>query len=181
MQLARHLSFRCKSLSLTQRIAKWSGDEAGNGGGHDSSACSSLTSFNDGRPTDLGHLAPVHYVHNAFTAAYREAKRPTSDPLLSHPAAQAAGFEAQARRLNVRKERRYVPQRLNEPANDGGAQMSGYLSRRVRRSWKRNWFVLKDRVLYIYKASEDVVALDTIPVLGYTVQVPSEVIQFDSI
>ena len=50
--------------------------------------------------------------------------------------------------------------------------MSGYLSRLVRKSWKKNWFVLKDRVLYIYKASEDVVALDTIPVLGYTLQTP---------
>lgn len=54
--------------------------------------------------------------------------------------------------------------------------MSGYLMRRSKRSWKRNWFVLKDRVLYSYKASEDVVALDTIPVLGYRLQVPSEVL-----
>lgn len=53
--------------------------------------------------------------------------------------------------------------------------MSGYLSRRTKRSVKKNWFVLKDRVLYIYKASEDVVALDTIPVLGYHVKVPQEV------
>lgn len=35
--------------------------------------------------------------------------------------------------------------------------------------------MLKDRVLYIYKASEDVVALDTIPVLGYQVQTFQEV------
>jgi len=63
-------------------------------------------------------------------------------------------------------------------ANDAGSQMSGYLSWRTRRSWKKYWFVLKDRVLYLYKASEDVVALDTIPVLGYSVQIPSEVLQF---
>ena len=55
--------------------------------------------------------------------------------------------------------------------------MSGYLSRRGRKSWKRNWFVLMDRVLYIYKAPEDVVALDTIPVLGYSVQGPCKVLE----
>ena len=53
--------------------------------------------------------------------------------------------------------------------------MSGYLSRRMRRTWKKNWFVLKDRVLYIYRASEDIVALDTIPVLGYFVEPVQEV------
>lgn len=55
--------------------------------------------------------------------------------------------------------------------------MSGYLCRRSKRSSKRNWFVLKDRVLYIYKAPEDVAALDAIPVLGYRVQVPEDVRQ----
>ena len=60
-------------------------------------------------------------------------------------------------------------------ANDTGAQMSGWLQRRSRRSWKRLWFVLKEQVLYMYKASEDVVALDGIPVLGYTVEPMKEV------
>ncbi|XP_060844397.1 FYVE, RhoGEF and PH domain-containing protein 6-like isoform X2 [Rhopalosiphum padi] len=67
---------------------------------------------------------------------------------------------------------KYVPQRLKEVmANDSGSQMSGWLYRREKRkSWKRFWFVLKEQVLYMYKASEDVVALNTIPVLGYSVQ-----------
>ena len=34
--------------------------------------------------------------------------------------------------------------------------------------WKRCWFVLKDRVLYTYRASEDSVAIDTFPVLGWS-------------
>ncbi len=55
--------------------------------------------------------------------------------------------------------------------------MSGYLCRRIKRSSKRNWFVLKDSVLYIYKAPEDVAALEAIPVLGYRVQVPENVRQ----
>ncbi|VVC25833.1 Hypothetical protein CINCED_3A017350 [Cinara cedri] len=67
---------------------------------------------------------------------------------------------------------KYVPNRLKEvTANDSGTQMSGWLYRREKRkSWKRYWFVLKEQVLYAYRASEDVVALNTIPVLGYNVQ-----------
>jgi len=66
-------------------------------------------------------------------------------------------------------------------ANDSGSQMSGWLNRREKRkSWKRFWFVLKQQVLYTYKACEDVVALNTVPVLGYSVQKFPEVsILFD--
>ncbi|XP_050529267.1 FYVE, RhoGEF and PH domain-containing protein 6-like isoform X2 [Daktulosphaira vitifoliae] len=72
---------------------------------------------------------------------------------------------------NTKKLVKYVPQRLKEVmANDSGSQMSGWLYRRGRKSWKRFWFVLKEQVLYTYKASEDVVALNTVPVLGYSVQ-----------
>lgn len=53
--------------------------------------------------------------------------------------------------------------------------MSGWMYRRSKKSWKRLWFVLKEQVLYVYKASEDVVALDSIPVLGYTVEIVKEV------
>eukprot|EP00094_Tigriopus_californicus_P002411 TCALIF_02329-PA protein Name:"Similar to Fgd6 FYVE, RhoGEF and PH domain-containing protein 6 (Mus musculus)" AED:0.05 eAED:0.05 QI:118/0.55/0.5/1/1/0.9/10/547/2858 len=56
-----------------------------------------------------------------------------------------------------------------------GAQMCGYLKRRMKNSkWKRMWFVLKDRVLYAYKASEDSVAADTFPILGYDLDTLSE-------
>ena len=54
--------------------------------------------------------------------------------------------------------------------------MSGHLRRRGgggtrgggSTKWKRSWFVLKDRVLYAYKASEDTVAVETLPVLGWS-------------
>lgn len=50
--------------------------------------------------------------------------------------------------------------------------MNGYLQWRERekKSWKRRWFVLIDRVLYIYAASEDIVALKSIPLLGWQVE-----------
>ncbi|KAG8326595.1 FYVE, RhoGEF and PH domain-containing protein 5 [Homalodisca vitripennis] len=48
--------------------------------------------------------------------------------------------------------------------------MSGWLLRRSKGRWKRLWFVLKEQVLYAYRASEDVVASQSIPVLGYEVE-----------
>nr|CAD7259699.1 unnamed protein product [Timema shepardi] len=72
--------------------------------------------------------------------------------------------------VDTGKKVKYVPQRLLEvTANDTGSQLNGWLQKRTRRSWKRYWFVLKEQVLYAYKASEDVVALESIPVLGYKV------------
>lgn len=59
-------------------------------------------------------------------------------------------------------------------ANDVGSQMSGYLFERIgKKNWKRYWFVLKDRVLYKYKASEDVAAMSSFPILGYQVSTPT--------
>jgi FYVE/RhoGEF/PH domain-containing protein 5/6 len=72
---------------------------------------------------------------------------------------------------------RYVPQRLKVSSNgDGSLQMCGYLKKRLRNAkWKRMWFVLKDRVLYVYRASEDTVAAETFPILGYDLDTLSEV------
>lgn len=53
--------------------------------------------------------------------------------------------------------------------------MSGWLLRKSRTRWKRLWFVLKEQVLYVYRASEDVVASESIPVLGYSVEPMPEV------
>uniref|UniRef100_A0A0A9Y4P8 FYVE, RhoGEF and PH domain-containing protein 6 n=2 Tax=Lygus hesperus TaxID=30085 RepID=A0A0A9Y4P8_LYGHE len=63
-----------------------------------------------------------------------------------------------------------VPQHKNVT----GGQMSGHLDSKEKRGWKRFWFVLKDRVLYYYKAEQDVKAYKTLPVLGYKVDQPSE-------
>ncbi|XP_045100990.1 FYVE, RhoGEF and PH domain-containing protein 6-like [Portunus trituberculatus] len=69
------------------------------------------------------------------------------------------------------RNKRKVPERLMEVcANDISSQMSGYLQMMVRRSWRRGWFVLKDRVLYEYRAPQDVCALYSLPVLGYKVE-----------
>jgi FYVE, RhoGEF and PH domain containing 5/6 len=49
--------------------------------------------------------------------------------------------------------------------------MSGYLYlRESKAKWKRYWFVIKDMVLYTYKASEDVAALRSLPLLGFKIE-----------
>jgi len=65
---------------------------------------------------------------------------------------------------------KYIPQRLKLSANAEESQMSGYLKQKKGSRWKSNWFVLKDRVLYTYKASEDTVAVETVPVLGWQLE-----------
>lgn len=80
------------------------------------------------------------------------------------------------RRFKSRKTKRkshiFHPTHLTEvAANQEGIQMSGYLRyKKGRYGWKKSWFVLKDNVLYSYKASSDVVALETLPVLGYAIE-----------
>lgn len=74
-------------------------------------------------------------------------------------------------RENRSHTRRRVPERLLEvSASDAASQMCGYLRVMVRRSLRRGWFVLKDRVLYEYRAPQDVCALHSLPVLGYQVE-----------
>nr|KAI8733020.1 FYVE; RhoGEF and PH domain-containing protein 6-like isoform X3 [Biomphalaria glabrata] len=54
-------------------------------------------------------------------------------------------------------------------ANDEGSDISGYLRAYKSRKWKKLWFVLKGKVLYTYKASEDMAAVESMPLLGYEV------------
>ncbi|KAL2093554.1 hypothetical protein ACEWY4_010866 [Coilia grayii] len=63
-----------------------------------------------------------------------------------------------------------IPAALKEvSANTDDSSMSGYLERSKgnRKQWKRFWFVIKDKVLYTYAASEDVAALESQPLLGF--------------
>ncbi|CAH1784124.1 unnamed protein product [Owenia fusiformis] len=55
-------------------------------------------------------------------------------------------------------------------ANDSGATMSGYLKVfKAKGKWKKMWYVLKDKVMYTYKASEDTAAMESLPLLGFQV------------
>ncbi|ELT96558.1 hypothetical protein CAPTEDRAFT_180983 [Capitella teleta] len=64
------------------------------------------------------------------------------------------------------------PAVLNEvSANVEDAEMSGYLKQWTKKRWKKMWFVLKGKVLYTYKASEDAAADDSKVLLGYEVRI----------
>ncbi|XP_028335176.1 FYVE, RhoGEF and PH domain-containing protein 5 isoform X1 [Physeter macrocephalus] len=70
------------------------------------------------------------------------------------------------------KKQKKVPSALTEVAASGeGSAISGYLSRckKGKRHWKKLWFVIKGKVLYTYMASEDTVALESMPLLGFTI------------
>ncbi|XP_029642296.1 FYVE, RhoGEF and PH domain-containing protein 6 isoform X1 [Octopus sinensis] len=76
----------------------------------------------------------------------------------------------------IRKSGRHGQKNIKRPAwlkevhaNDQGSTMSGYLKLYKGKRWKQLWFVLKDKVLYKYKASEDMAAIDSRPLLGYQV------------
>lgn len=76
------------------------------------------------------------------------------------------------RKSNRKPKQKFIPSVLKEvSANDVGSLISGYLHKREsKRNWKSYWFVIKDMVLYTYKASEDVAALQSMPLLGYKVE-----------
>lgn len=60
------------------------------------------------------------------------------------------------------------------PANDSSCTISGYLSRYSKNEWKRHWFLIKQMVLYTYAASEDVAALESLPLFGYKVSISNK-------
>lgn len=70
-----------------------------------------------------------------------------------------------------------IPSYLKEvSANTDNSSMSGYLEKikGKKKQGKRLWFVIKNKVLYTYAASENVAALKSQPLLGFTVESDSE-------
>ncbi|CAG06778.1 unnamed protein product, partial [Tetraodon nigroviridis] len=57
-------------------------------------------------------------------------------------------------------------------SEEGSISGSLQRSKKSKRSWKRLWFLLKDKVLYTYRAQEEKVASETLPLLGFTVKLP---------
>ncbi|XP_058529237.1 FYVE, RhoGEF and PH domain-containing protein 6 isoform X2 [Ochotona princeps] len=70
------------------------------------------------------------------------------------------------------RKQKKIPAALKEvSANTEDSSMSGYLyrSKGNKKTWKHLWFVIKNKILYTYAASEDVAALESQPLLGFTV------------
>ncbi|KAM8757044.1 FYVE, RhoGEF and PH domain-containing protein 5b isoform 2-T2 [Acanthopagrus schlegelii] len=59
-------------------------------------------------------------------------------------------------------------------SEEGSISGSLQRSKKSKRSWKRLWFLLKDKVLYTYRAQEEKVASESLPLLGFTVRLPDK-------
>ncbi|KAK2146548.1 hypothetical protein LSH36_601g01011 [Paralvinella palmiformis] len=57
------------------------------------------------------------------------------------------------------------------------ADTSGYMEIWENKRWKKMWFVLKNKVLYFYRASEDTAAVKSIVLIGFEVQTFGEPFQ----
>ncbi|XP_006901116.1 PREDICTED: FYVE, RhoGEF and PH domain-containing protein 5 [Elephantulus edwardii] len=93
---------------------------------------------------------------------------------LSSPRFSSSAFSSVFHSINSStfKKPKKVPSALAEVAASGeGCAISGYLSRykKGKRHWKKLWFVIKGKVLYTYMASEDKVAMESMPLLGFTI------------
>ncbi|XP_024138406.1 FYVE, RhoGEF and PH domain-containing protein 6 [Oryzias melastigma] len=78
--------------------------------------------------------------------------------------------------MTFQKKQKRKPAALKEvSANTDDSSMSGYLqrSKHKKKQWKRLWFVIKDKVLYTYAASEDVAAMESQPLLGFVLKYDS--------
>uniref|UniRef100_A0A8C4TAX6 FYVE, RhoGEF and PH domain containing 5 n=1 Tax=Erpetoichthys calabaricus TaxID=27687 RepID=A0A8C4TAX6_ERPCA len=90
---------------------------------------------------------------------------------------RSAGRPLSAVFLSIHPQLLWKPRKSSSPlaqvsALAEGSSMSGPLNRckKSKRHWKKLWFVLKDKVLYTYMASEDKVATESLPLLGFTVK-----------
>ncbi|XP_026163532.1 FYVE, RhoGEF and PH domain-containing protein 5b isoform X2 [Mastacembelus armatus] len=57
-------------------------------------------------------------------------------------------------------------------SEEGSISGSLQRSKKSKRNWKRLWFLIKDKVLYTYRAQEETVASESLPLLGFTVKLP---------
>ncbi|KAM4748853.1 FYVE, RhoGEF and PH domain-containing protein 6 [Rhinophrynus dorsalis] len=70
------------------------------------------------------------------------------------------------------RKQKKIPAALKVSASTEDSSMSGYLQRSKgsKKQWKQLWFVIKNKVLYTYAASEDIAALESQPLLGFTIK-----------
>ncbi|MED6243645.1 hypothetical protein ATANTOWER_024267 [Ataeniobius toweri] len=76
---------------------------------------------------------------------------------------------------NIWRHRKGTASFTQENVSEEGS-ISGTLqrSKTSKRNWKRLWFLLKDKVLYTYRAQEEKVASESLPLLGFTVKLPDK-------
>ncbi|KAK6314757.1 hypothetical protein J4Q44_G00142860 [Coregonus suidteri] len=104
---------------------------------------------------------PARVCDHCFVKLQENSDRVASGAL--SPTGRSGGF-------SFSRKQKKIPAALKEvSANTENSSMSGYLQRSKgnKKQWKRLWFVIKNKVLYTYAASEDVAALESQPLLGF--------------
>uniref|UniRef100_A0A8C4N6P0 FYVE, RhoGEF and PH domain-containing protein 6 n=1 Tax=Eptatretus burgeri TaxID=7764 RepID=A0A8C4N6P0_EPTBU len=128
------------------------------------------------------HRFPLKYLHDkpervcdlCFDALRSEDVVPPDDnPATSNSKSPGIIFSSVLQNMasSPSRKQKKIPSALKQvAASTEASSMSGHLQRAKgsRKPWKRLWFVVKDKVLYTYAASEDVAAMESLPLLGFT-------------
>uniref|UniRef100_UPI00358F04C2 FYVE, RhoGEF and PH domain-containing protein 6 isoform X2 n=1 Tax=Myxine glutinosa TaxID=7769 RepID=UPI00358F04C2 len=128
------------------------------------------------------HRFPLKYLHDkpervcdlCFDALHSEDVVPLDEhPAASNSKSPSINFSSVLQNMasSPNRKPKKIPSALKQvAASTEASSMSGYLQRAKgsRKPWKRLWFVVKDKVLYTYAASEDVAAMESLPLLGFT-------------
>ncbi|KAG1684729.1 FYVE, RhoGEF and PH domain-containing protein 6 [Nymphon striatum] len=138
--------------------------------GHLSRVCDECFQIFDTKMKNVGGVSVNRFQLNSETESdITESESSSSGPSVT--------FKPQPKKQNPKFLRRKLKGKsaLEEvTANDQCSDMSGYLHLKVKKNWKKSWFVIKEKVLYAYAASEDIKALESTPLLGYEVSVINE-------
>ncbi|XP_053361993.1 FYVE, RhoGEF and PH domain-containing protein 6-like isoform X2 [Clarias gariepinus] len=114
---------------------------------------------------------PLEYLKNRPARVCDQCFEILQNNSLGNQAPGSGVLSPASKSFHFRKQKK-IPAALKEvSANTDGSSMSGYLDRMKakKKQWKRLWFVIKDKVLYTYAASEDVAALESLPLLGFSI------------
>ncbi|XP_076448125.1 uncharacterized protein LOC143284890 [Babylonia areolata] len=121
------------------------------------------------KPTSPAPTTPTEKASSSTTPTLTSASSPEPSGL-SFSSIKARFQKIRKSARERRKPGQARPSVLKEVhANDEGSAMSGYLWVAKNKKWKRLWFVVKGKVLYTYKASEDMAAIESMPLLGFEV------------
>uniref|UniRef100_A0A3Q3BA16 FYVE, RhoGEF and PH domain-containing protein 5 n=1 Tax=Kryptolebias marmoratus TaxID=37003 RepID=A0A3Q3BA16_KRYMA len=71
---------------------------------------------------------------------------------------------------NIWRHRKVAPDVQVTVSEEGSISGTLQRSKKSKKNWKRLWFLLKDKVLYTYRAQEEKVAAESLPLLGFTVK-----------
>ncbi|XP_078091357.1 FYVE, RhoGEF and PH domain-containing protein 6 isoform X2 [Mustelus asterias] len=117
---------------------------------------------------------PARVCDHCFSELQKREKQSSDTKMLSptHKSSSTLTSVFHSIQHSSGRKHKKIPAALKEvSANTGASSMSGYLyrSKGIKKPWKRLWFVIQDKVLYTYAASEDVAALESQPLLGFTV------------